>query len=61
MMGPGPGIGHQFRTSNDRNSKSFLKEILGDARNPQRLPRSWAGRIALLVVVLALLTLAALM
>ncbi|SNR61592.1 hypothetical protein SAMN06265360_11230 [Haloechinothrix alba] len=48
-----PGNGHIFRTSNERNARTFLaeREMFGPKAS-QRLPGSPAGRVAFVVLVL---------
>lgn len=53
MIGGGAPNGHAFRASNDRNARAFIAEKKQFKRAPERLPKTRFGRIALLVVMAA--------
>lgn len=66
MFGIGTN-GNAFRTSNKRNAQTFIAEKTSSEgapereEAPERLPKTWVGRISLLVVVAAVVVAALLM
>lgn len=45
-MGPGPGMGHQFRTfgAGGQNTRALFDEARQDWAPKRRFPRTWWGR-----------------